>query len=163
MTHREHERFEEIETEFRERVDRMVWACVATIDTQGRPSTRLLHPIWEGRTGWIGTHRTSTKARHLERSPLISMAYVGDVVHPVYIEATATWVEDQATKQHVWDLFLNTPEPLGYDPAVSFIAPDHETFGVLRIEPWKITMATLAGDPWQRIWRAGPPPSGLHG
>jgi hypothetical protein len=41
---------------------------------------------------------------------------------------------------------------------VPFIAPDHETFGVLRIEPWKITLATLAGDPWQRIWRASDQP-----
>ncbi len=155
MTHRHHDEFAEIEPEFRERIDRMVWACVATIDTKGRPSTRLLHPIWEGQTGWIGTHRTSNKRLHLERNPHVSLAWVSDPVHPVYVEATATWADDQATKQHVWDMFANTPEPLGYDPAVSFVAPDHENFGVLRIEPWKITLATLAGDPWQRIWRAG--------
>lgn len=154
MTHRHNDDFAEIEPEFRERIDRMVWACVATIDTRDRPSTRLLHPIWEGQTGWIGTHRDSNKRLHLERNPHVSLAWVSDPVHPVYVEATATWVDDQATKQHVWDLFLNTPEPLGYDPAVSFIAPDHENFGVLRIDPWKITLATLAGDPWQRIWRA---------
>ena len=101
MTHRDIPTFEEIEPEFRERIDRMVWCCVATIDTDGRPSTRILHPIWEGRTGWIGTHRNSAKRRHLARSPYVSLAWVSDPVHPTYVEATATWVEDQATKQHV--------------------------------------------------------------
>jgi general stress protein 26 len=154
MTHRIHDSFAEIEPEFRERIDRMVWACVATIDTRNRPSTRILHPIWEGQTGWIGTHRDSSKRLHLERNPHVSLAWVSDPVHPVYVDAIATWDTSDETRQHVWDLFLSTPEPLGYDPAVSFIAPDHENFGVLRIEPWKITLATLAGDPWQRIWRA---------
>ncbi|HVL26418.1 MAG TPA: pyridoxamine 5'-phosphate oxidase family protein [Thermomicrobiales bacterium] len=154
MTHREYDDFVEFEPEFRERVDRMVWCTVATVDTKGRPSTRLLHPNWEGRTGWIGTHKSSSKRLHLANNPYVSLAYVSDVVHPVYVEATATWEDDPAVKQHVWNLFLNTPEPLGYDPAVSFIAPDHENFGVLRIDPWKITLATLAGDPWQKIWRA---------
>jgi general stress protein 26 len=154
MTHRDYDDFAEIEPEFRERVDRMVWCAVATIDTKGRPSTRVLHPIWEGRTCWIGTHRTSTKARHLERDPHVSLAYVGDPARPVYVEGIATWADDPATRQHVWDLFLNTPEPLGYDPARSFIAVDHPDFGVLRIDPWKIVLATLAGDPWQKIWRA---------
>ena len=155
MTHRDYDTFAEIEPEFRERVDRMVWCSVATVDTKGRPSSRLLHTIWEGRTCWIGTHRNSTKQLHLERNPYVSLAYVSDVVHPVYVEATASWEDDPAIKQHVWDLFLNTPEPLGYDPALTFIAPDHENFGVLRIDPWKIILATLAGDPWQKIWRAG--------
>jgi general stress protein 26 len=153
MTHRDIDDFAEIEPAFRERVDRMVWCSVATVDTRGRPSTRLLHPIWEGRTCWIGTHRNSSKRLHLARNPHVSLAYVSDVVHPVYVEAVATWEDDQEIRQHVWDLFLNTPEPLGYDPAVSFISVDHENFGVLRIDPWKITLATLAGDPWQQIWR----------
>ena len=67
MTHRHYDEFAEIEPEFRNRIDRMVWAAVATIDTKGRPSTRILHPIWDGRTGWIGTHRNSNKRLHLER------------------------------------------------------------------------------------------------
>ena len=154
MTHRDYDDFADIEPEFRERVDRMVWCAVATIDTRGRPSTRILHPIWEGRSCWIGTHRTSTKARHLARNPHVSLAYISDSMRPVYIEGVASWADDAATKQHVWDLFLNTPEPLGYDPALSFVAVDHPNFGVLRVEPWKIVLATLAGDPWQKIWRA---------
>ena len=156
MTHRDIDDFAAIEPEFRERIDRMVWACVATVDTRGRPSTRILHPIWEGRTGWIGTHRSSSKRLHLEKNPYVSLAWVSDAAHPVYVEATATWDNSAETRHHVWNLFKTTPEPLGYDPALTFVDVDHENFGVLRIEPWKITLATLGGDPWQKIWRGNP-------
>jgi uncharacterized pyridoxamine 5'-phosphate oxidase family protein len=149
--------FEEIEPTFRERVDAMVWAAVATVDTLGRPATRLLHPIWEGQTGWIGTHRNSIKHRHLEKNSSISMAYVADVVHPVYVEAVAAWEESMEEKHRIWELFRTTPEPLGYDPAISFGSYDHENFGLLRVTPRKITLATLAGDPWQIVWKASDP------
>lgn len=154
MTHRAFDDFAAIEPEFRARVDKMVWCNVATVDSRGNPSSRLLHPIWEGQTGWIGTHRDSGKGRHLARNPHVSLAFISDPVRPVYIDAVATWVDDPAAKQHVWDLFLHTPEPVGYDPAPTFIAPDHPNFGVLRIVPTRIVLATLGGDPWQQIWRA---------
>lgn len=153
VTIRHLEDFSEIETAFRERVDRMVWCAVATVDTHGRPSARLLHPNWEGKVGWIWTYRSSPKRLHLARNPHVSLAYVSDVVHPVYIEAIAAWEENPDVRQRVWDMFTSTPEPLGYDPEPLFISPDHENCGLLRIEPWKITLATLAGDPWQVVWR----------
>ncbi len=43
--------FAEIETEFIERADQMVWCAEATVNPNGRPRTRLLHPVWEGATG----------------------------------------------------------------------------------------------------------------
>ncbi len=101
MTHRTFDTFVDIEPEFRERIDRMVWACVATIDTRGRLSTRILHPIWDGRTGWIGTHRSSSKRLHLERSPYVSLAWVSDPVRPVYVEAAAMWETSQGIRRHV--------------------------------------------------------------
>ncbi len=153
MTHRLFEDFASIEPEFRSRVDRMVWCAMATVDSKGRPSTRILHPNWEGQVGWIGTHRDSVKVRHLERNPHVSLAYISDVVHPVYVEATATWVDDLETRHRIWEFFKSNPEPVGFDPAPAFGAPDHENFGLLRIEPWKISMATLAGDPWMQVWR----------
>ncbi|MFN8452110.1 MAG: hypothetical protein U0521_26830 [Anaerolineae bacterium] len=51
--------FSEIEGEFIRRVHTMVWCSVASVDSQGRPRSRILHPIWEGATGWIGTHPDS--------------------------------------------------------------------------------------------------------
>lgn len=153
MTIRHEATFADIEPAFRERVDRMVWCAVATVDTHGRPSSRLLHPNWEGDTGWVATHRNSVKRLHLAKNPYVSLAYVSDVVNPVYVEAIAGWEEDPEVRRHVWDLFKNNPEPLGYDPEPMFISPDHENFGLLRLDPWKITLATLGGDPWQVVWR----------
>jgi len=51
--------FTEIEAEFTERVQRIVWCNVATIDTLDRPRSRILHPLWEGATGWITLQSSS--------------------------------------------------------------------------------------------------------
>ena len=66
--------FGEIEKEFNERTQRIVWCTVATIDRKGRPRSRILHPIWEGTTGWI-TGRNSFKAKHLAANPYVSLSY----------------------------------------------------------------------------------------
>jgi uncharacterized pyridoxamine 5'-phosphate oxidase family protein len=145
--------FEEIEPEFRARADTMVWAVVATVDTMGGPATRVLHPIWQGNTGWIGTYRNSIKSRHLAENPYVSIAYGADAMHPVYVDAVASWEEDLETKRRVWELFRSTPAPLGYDPAPMFVAPDHDNFGLLRLEPRKISLATPGGDPWMMVWK----------
>ena len=44
--------FGEIETAFLERIQRMVWCNVATVDRRDRPRSRILHPLWEGNIGW---------------------------------------------------------------------------------------------------------------
>jgi hypothetical protein len=53
--------FSEIEAEFIERVGTMIWCSAATVDSKARPRSRILHPIWEGRIGWVCTHRHSYK------------------------------------------------------------------------------------------------------
>ena len=144
--------FAEIEEEFIARVHTVVWCNVATVDQQGRPRSRVLHPIWEGTTGWIGTYRDSFKAQHLAHNPHVSLAYVGDVAKPVYAECVATWADDPAQKQHVWDLFAQAPHPLGYDPTPLFVIPDHARFGVLKLTPWRIELVQFPAEP--RVWRA---------
>ena len=50
----------------------IVWCTVATVDSDGRPRSRILHPIWQwdGREliGWIATGPTPTKRAHLNAS-----------------------------------------------------------------------------------------------
>jgi general stress protein 26 len=148
--------FSEIEEEFMRRVQAMVWCNVATVDGKQRPRSRIMHPIWEGATGWIGTHRNSHKSRHLELNPYVSLAYIDDIMKPVYVDCTAGWVADLEEKKRVWDLFANTPAPVGYDPAPDFISPDHENFGVLKLTPWRIALVTFPAESHeegQRIWR----------
>lgn len=151
--------FSEIADEFSQRVRAMVWCSAATVDSRGRPRSRILHPIWEGPTGWIGTHRNSYKSRNLIRSPYVSLAYITDIMKPVYVDCVAAWVDDLETKQRIWNLFRDTPEPVGYDPAVDFIRPDHENFGLLQLKPWRIALVTFPAPSHaegQRIWRCEP-------
>jgi hypothetical protein len=135
--------FSEIEEEFMERVRKMVWCNVATVDLRQRPRSRIMHPIWEGPTGWIGTHRTSYKSSHLAHNPHVSLAYIADVMTPVYVDCTAEWVEDAGEKRRIWDLFAHTPPPVGYDPVPDFISPDHENFGVMKLTPWRIALVSF--------------------
>ncbi|RIK40361.1 MAG: pyridoxamine 5'-phosphate oxidase [Chloroflexi bacterium] len=148
--------FAEIEEEFIQRVHTMIWCNVATVDHKQRPRSRILHPIWEGSTGWIGTHRNSYKSKDLEHNPYVSLAYITDIMKPVYADCIAGWVDDLAQKERIWNLFKNTPPPLGYDPAPDFISPDHENFGLLKLTPWRIAIVTFPApshDEGQRIWR----------
>jgi uncharacterized pyridoxamine 5'-phosphate oxidase family protein len=149
--------FTEIEAEFIQRVHTIVWCNAATIDRHQRPRSRILHPIWEGSTGWVCTNRNSHKSKHLTHNPYISLAYINDPFKPVYADCLTEWVEDLETKQRIWDLFKHTPEPLGFDPAHDFISPDHEKFGLLRLIPWRIAVVTFPAESHyagERIWRS---------
>ena len=63
--------FADIEAEFMDRIRRVVWATVATVDTKGRPRTRILHPIWEGPIAYVATGGTRPR-RSTWRSILTS-------------------------------------------------------------------------------------------
>jgi general stress protein 26 len=144
--------FAEIEGEFIERVHSIVWCSVATVDRRGRPRSRLLHPIWEGATGWIATARNSLKAKHLSQNPHVSLAYVADTAKPVYADCVAVWEEDSAEKRRVWAMYQAAPPPLGYDPAPFFHSPDHPDFGLLKLTPWRIELYDQGR--MQRAWLA---------
>lgn len=142
--------FAEIEAEFLERVNKTVWCNVATIDTRNRPRSRILHLVWEGGAGWVATRRQTLKAKHLAQQPYVSLAYIADLVKPTYVDCRAEWDEALETKQHIWNLFLNAPPPIGYDPAPIFESPDHPNFGVLKFTPWRIQLDDGGGA--RRVW-----------
>jgi general stress protein 26 len=152
--------FEEIEPEFHERVRKVVWCTVATVDTKGNPRSRVLHPMWEGRTGWIMTPRNSLKARHLATNPRVSLTYWESMAAVVVqVEAIAAWADEPSERQRIWDLFKNTPPPPGYDPGEFWKdGPHGGTFGVLKLTPLRIELsgvaAVAAGKPYSRVWRA---------
>lgn len=148
--------FAEIEAEFIERVHSIVWCNVATIDSQNRPRSRVLHPIWEGARGWIATTRNSYKSKHISDNPYISLAYIGDISKPVYADCRAEWVDDPAEKQRIWDLFKDAPPPLGYDPGMIWEAADSPDFGLLKLTPWRIGLVNFPApslDEGERVWR----------
>ena len=147
--------FSEIEAEFLQRVQTMVWCSAATIDSKLRPRSRVLHPIWEGSTGWITTDPHSYKVRHLAQNPYISLAYVTSIHRPVYVDGRVEWVDDLDEKKRVWDLFKYTPPPLGFDPARDHISPDHEKFGLLKVTPWRIDLVSFPAESFEKgtlVW-----------
>lgn len=138
--------FADIESEFIENVHKVVWCNVTTVDTENRPRSRVLHPIWEGATGWIATGRHTLKTKHLEHNPYVSLAYIADPFKPIYIEAKAEWDDDMAQKERIWNLFKNAPQPLGYDLAMFFKSVDNPEYGLLKLTPWQITLGNLMGE-----------------
>lgn len=143
--------FADIQQEFMARIERVVWCNVATVDRIGRPRSRILHPVWDGPTGWIATRRNSLKSKHLRHNSYVSLAYVGDVAKPVYVDCHAAWDDSPEAKKFVWDLCLRTPPPLGYDPEPIFKAVDHPDYGVLRLTPWRLELSQFPSPPL--IWR----------
>lgn len=149
--------FGEIEEEFNRRVARIAWCTVATVDRMGRPRTRILHPIWEGTTGWIATGRHSHKEKHLANNPYVSLSYWDPQHQQIYADCKAEWVDDVVEKRRIWELYKSTPPPLGYDPGLIWKdGPEGPDFGLLKLTPWRIELSALmdapAGKP-HLVWR----------
>jgi hypothetical protein len=129
---------------FVEMAHRIVWAVVATVDSRGRPRSRVLHPIWqwdgERLTGWIATSPTPTKRAHLDASPYASVNYWTPAHDTCVAECRAALLIDDETRRFVWDLFLNSPPPVGYDPRIvpAWTGPTADAFAVIRLEPWRL-------------------------
>lgn len=144
--------FSEIESEFIERAHSTVWCNVATIDTKNRVRSRLLHPIWENATGWVGTRRNSLKAKHIAHNPYVSLAYIADVVKPIYVECFAQWEDDREVRHHIWELFRSAQPPLGFDFGTIFGDPDNAEFGLLKLTPWRIEFGDASDPKSKRVW-----------
>src|SRR5438876_9527064 len=93
--------FADIEKDFLARVRGIVWCSVATVDRKGRPRSRILHPIWEGSTGWIATGRHSFKAKHLATNPHLSLTYWDPNQKQIYAECRAEWEDDPSEKRRI--------------------------------------------------------------
>ena len=146
--------FSEIETEFIQRAHSAVWCSVATLDTNNRLRSRVLHPIWDGLIGWIATMRNSLKAKHLAHNPYVSLAYLADPIKPLYADCRAEWWDDPAAKETIWEMFRAAPPPLGYDPALFFGSVDNPDFGVLKLTPWRIELYDISNrENPKKVWR----------
>lgn len=152
--------FSEIQSEFQRRVERIVWCSVATMDRQGRPRSRILHPVWEypdGRPmGSIATGRHTLKTKHLARNPYVSLSYWDPQHEQVSIDCRAWWEDGEQEKARIWELFRTAPEPVGYDPAMIWSGLNDPNFGVLRLEPWRVEvwcLTEMAQGTRPRVWR----------
>jgi general stress protein 26 len=156
--------FSEIADEFHARVARMVWCNVATVDEECRPRSRIMHPIWNGATGYIGTWGTSVrsghqnpsiKLAHLRQNPHASLAYVSEPFTPVYIDCRVDILEDAAEKAQFGELARSLPEPYGYNPDDLFGGPDNPHFVVLQLTAVRIALVEFPAPPGKvHVWRA---------
>ena len=129
---------------FVEMAHRIVWCSVATVDRQGRPRSRVLHPIWQwdGRdlVGWIATGPSPVKQAHLAANANVSCNYWSPDHDTCVAECRAEWAFDDETRGMVWDLFADAPAPVGYDPSIipAWESPTSDAFAALRLEPWRL-------------------------
>lgn len=131
---------------FVEMAHSIVWSTVATVDQDGRPRTRVLHPIWEWDgerlTGWIATSPLSPKADHLAHDSRVSLTYWRDDHDTCTADCNTVWETEPDERKAGWDRFANAPEPVGYDPSIvpPWTDSTAEAFGILRLEPTRLRL-----------------------
>jgi hypothetical protein len=134
----------EVAPAFVEMAHRIVWCVAGTTTTDGRPRTRVLHPIWEWDgetlTGWIATSPRSPKAPGLRANPELSLTYWSPNHDTCTADCRAHFEDDPDARRAGWERFANGPAPVGYDPAIieGWTSPDSPEFGVLRLEPYRL-------------------------
>ena len=123
---------------------RIVWASVTTVEPDGRPRSRILHPIWEWvadeLVGWVASGKTAPKVAALAEQSAVSVSYWSPSHDTCVAECNASWADDAVTRHRTWHLFADAPQPVGYDPRIipGWDSPDAEAFCVLRLEPYRL-------------------------
>lgn len=142
----------------------IVWASVTTVGVGQVPRSRVLHPIWEWDSGsgelvgWIATMQTQVKVSHVENSPWVSVNYWRPQQDTCTAECRATCHTDVETRERIWNLFSNGPEPVGYDPAIipGWDSPSSPGFMAMRLDPWRLRVfpgsVLLGGDGEVLTW-----------
>ena len=157
--------------QFTDIAHRIVWCTMATVDPQGRPRSRVVHPVWEQTgadlTGWVVSRRTPLKVAHLRHSAFASCSY-WDPQHDVAVaECAAHWLTDPAERARVWSYLTSLPPPLGWDPSSIFPGgPGDDSAGILRLTPWRLSSRLApdfaAGRP-PTVWRSTEKPTPIPG
>jgi len=154
--------FASLATDFFRYTADIVLCTATTVDARGRPRSRMLHPIWEVvdglPVGWVVTSQTAVKSAHLAANPHLACMYWSPAQHTVAIDCLARWATADE-KPHVWDLFMTTPPPLGYDlSGFGDSRWGNPLFNPLRLDAWRVQIVTaeqvtehdFAGRTWRR-------------
>ncbi|MDT0345113.1 pyridoxamine 5'-phosphate oxidase family protein [Streptomyces litchfieldiae] len=151
--------FGDIEDEFTAYLRDIRYATMVTVDAGGRPRARVLIAVWEvadGRpVGWLATYRTPVKTAHLAANPHTTFSYWSPRQNAVFIDADATWAEDEADRRRAWDLYrAGSPRGVGYDPAAYWRGgPADPQYHLLRLAVRRVQVVR-GTDLRGRIWRA---------
>jgi hypothetical protein len=156
---------EKIAPAFIEMAHSIVWASAATVDANGLPRSRVLHPIWEwdgtDLFGWIATVPSPVKKAHLAVHPQMSLNYWTPSQDTCSAECLVEWYLDDETRAAVWDKFANAPAPVGYDPRIIpqwADGPTSADFAALRLAPYRLRVMAgavmMKGEGAPLLWSA---------
>lgn len=148
---------------FVEMAHRIVWCSFATVGSDRRPRSRVMHPYWEwdgySLVGSIATRPTRAKLAHIEHNPYVSLSYWSPEHDTCVAECRASWL-GEAERLVVWEMLKNAPPPIGYDPAIVPAwsdGPQSPAFAALRLEPWRLRVfpgsVMLSGGGEVLIWQ----------
>ena len=150
--------FEEIQDEFFDYVQDIVYATMTTVDKLGRPRARVLLPIWQvvdgEPLGWLAAYRTPVKTAHLANNPHATFSYWNHRQNVVHVDTVSTWVDDIDVKRRVWELYRKgSPPGVGYDPIAYWSKGVGDPgYAVLRMAPWRVQVVR-GRDLFSRIWQ----------
>jgi hypothetical protein len=137
------ETFEDLEDDFLDITEDIIWCTLATVDRRGRPRSRVMHVAWaveDGRpVGRITTRRTPLLTAHLQSNDFVSCTYWTPRHRVVYADCRAAWVDDEDARRRAWDVMAPKALRLGFDPYEAWPGgPADRTFEVLRLDPWRM-------------------------
>lgn len=158
--------FAELEADFLRITGETVFCTATTVDGRGRPRGRMLHPVFTVEDGlpigWAITAPTPLKAAHLAANPHMSCSFWNPSQDTVLIDCVTEWIASDAECQHVFELFRDTPTPLGWGrEGMAGYGSERwrsELFAALRLSPWRVQVmrgeeypaGNLAGRVWHR-------------
>jgi hypothetical protein len=143
-------------------VEAVVFCTATTIGPDGRPRSRVVHPVWhwddEPLVGLVTSRPTPLRRRHLGANPVMTCAYWSPAHHVATFDCDAAWVESGRLGE-AWQRIAATPPPLGFDPATIWPdGPTSDDFAVVELRPYRVQAALaeeIAAKAPARQWRRG--------
>jgi hypothetical protein len=136
----------EIAPRFVQMAHEIVWCVAATTSQTGKPTSRVMHPIWEWDgstlTGWIATGPDTLKAKHLAARPHMSVTYWAANHDTCTAGCNVAWDSSPEARQAGWDRFADAPAPVGYLPSSvpGWTDASAESFGIIRLTPQRLSL-----------------------
>lgn len=130
-------------------VEEIVYSIATTVGPDGRPRSRVVHPVWlwngTETTGFVTARPTPLKRRHLDSHPVMTCGYWSPQHHTAFFDCDCRWLEADELEA-AWHTVASTPPPLGFDPSTIWPdGPGDAGFAVLELRPYRV-QATMAED-----------------
>jgi general stress protein 26 len=114
-----------------------IWCAVASVDAQGAPRVRIVHPTWEGDVLWFASE-PRVDVQFLVSPP--------DFTH-ILCRGRAVLVTDPGEKKRVWDV-------IDYDLSQFWPGgPDDANYLPVKVLPERVELSRMFGTVDKKVWR----------